>query len=275
MALESVIMKSVFFFLAMLIFMGLMAPARAAGRQTDTVPSTVYKWNNAKIQKSAGRESRQILKGSTRDLANLGIHASTLEPGVTNHPPAAYSDREELLIVKQGQLKATINGTSKVLGPGGLALIVAGDEQSFQNVSDKPATYYIIAFQTKVPVNIQRGRDSGGSLMKDWGELEVKQTDKGESRPIFDRPSSLFERFDIHATALNPGFASHLPHTHRAEEIILMIKGTGESQIGNKFYEATAGDIVFYSSQIPHAIKNKGTEQCGYFAIQWHVKRGD
>ena len=261
-------MKKLFVFLAMFGSTMLVA-------QTDTLRATVYEWNVAKVQKSNGRESRQILNGSTRDLASLGIHTSTLEPGITNHPPVAYNDREELLIIKQGQLKATINGHSKILGPGGLALIVAGEEQSFQNVSDKPVTYYVIAFKTKVPVNIQRGKDGGGSLMKDWSELEVKQTDKGESRPIFDRPSSLFERFDIHATALNPGFASHLPHTHRAEEIILMIKGNAESQIGNKFYKANEGDVVFYSSQNPHAIKNIGTVQCGYFAIQWHVKKDE
>lgn len=261
-------MKNIVFFLAILASTALTA-------QTDTVQAKVYEWKSANVQKSAGRESRQILKGTTLDLASLGIHSSTLDPGITNHPPTAYNDREELLIIKEGQLKATINGNSKILGPGGLALIVAGDQQSFQNVSDKPVTYYIIALQTKVPVNIQRGKDGGGSLMKDWTELEVKQTDKGESRPIFDRPSSLFERFDIHATALNPGFASHLPHTHRAEEIIVMIKGNVESQIGDKFYKASEGDIIFYSSQNPHAIKNTGTEQCGYFAIQWHVKKGD
>jgi hypothetical protein len=42
--------------------------------------------------------------------------------------------------------------------------------------------------------------------MKDWKDLTVTKTDKGESRQIFDRPSSMFERFDMHATNLDAGY---------------------------------------------------------------------
>ena len=107
--------------------------------------------------------------------------------------------------------------------------------------------------------------------MKDWNELQVKKTDKGESRPIFDRPSSMFPRFDVHATALNPGMSSHAPHTHRAEEVILMIKGNGEMLIGQTSHKAKAGDAILLRANIPHAFTNTGSVQCGYFAIQWHV----
>lgn len=237
--------------------------------QTDTLPSAVYNWSDVKPQKTATGERRQVLKGSTLDLATLQIHTSTLGPGKTNHPPRALNDREELIIVKDGNLKVMLGDSSKVLGPGGLALIVAGEEQSFSNPSNKPATYYVLGFTAKDPVNIQRGKQAG-SFMKDWKELEVKQTDKGESRPIFDRTSSMFPRFDVHATTLNPGFASHLPHTHRAEEIILMIKGNGEEVIGQTFHKAKAGDVILLNSNIPHAITNKGSIPCSYFAIQWH-----
>lgn len=255
-------MKIILLALTMLIALNSIA-------QTDSLPSAVYNWSDVKPQKTATGERRQVLKGSTLDLATLQIHTSTLEPGKTNHPPRAYNDREELIIVKEGNVKIMLGDSSKVLGPGGLALIVAGEEQSFSNPSNKPATYYVLGFTAKDPVNIQRGKQAG-SFMKDWKELEVKQTDKGESRPIFDRPSSMFPRFDVHATTLNPGFASHPPHTHRAEEIILMIKGNGEEQIGKAFHKAKAGDVILLNSNIPHNITNKGSMPCSYFAIQWH-----
>lgn len=215
-------------------------------------------------------ERRQILRGSTTDLANLEIHTSTLLPGEMNHPPKANADAEELMIIKEGNLKATVEGATKILGPGGLILLMAGDKQSFLNTGDKPATYYVLAYHSRDGLNLQRGKSGGGSLMKDWKEYETKQTDKGESRPIFDQPSSVFKRFDVHATSLNPGFASHLPHTHRAEEIILMIKGNVEVQIGEKFLPAASGDVILYNSMVPHAVKNTGKVQCSYFAIQWH-----
>ena len=92
-------------------------------------------------------------------------------------------------------LQININGQSKVLGPGGLALIVAGDMQSFTNATDQPVTYYVLGYQPKAPLNIERGKQGGSSFMIDWKDMEVKQTDKGESRPIFNRPSSCLSAF--------------------------------------------------------------------------------
>lgn len=239
--------------------------------QTDSLSSGVYNWSNAKAEKNKTGEKKDILKGNTLDLSGLQIHTSTLESGLTNHPPVVYNDLEELIIVKEGSLTLSINDTSKILGEGGLALIVAGDKQNCSNNSGKPVTYYVLSFHVKDPVNIQRGKTGGGSFMKDWGELTMKKMDRGESRPIFDRPSSLFVRFDVHATALNAGFDSHLPHTHRAEEIILLTKGNGEIQIGQTLHKATAGDVIFLEANVLHAFKNTGNQQCGYYAIQWHT----
>lgn len=239
--------------------------------QNDSLPSGVYNWSNVKAEKNKTGEKKDILKGETLDLSGLQIHTSTLLPGLTNHPAVAYNDREELVIIKEGSLTLTINDTSKILEKGGLALIVAGDKQNCINNSSKPVTYYVISFHAKDAVNIQRGKIGGGSFMKNWDELTMKKTDRGESRPVFDRPSSMFVRFDVHATALNAGFNSHLPHTHRAEEIILLIKGSGEEQIGQDLHKATEGDVIFLEANVLHAFKNTSSQPCGYYAIQWHT----
>ena len=73
----------------------------------------------------------------------------------------------------------------------------------------------------------------------------------------------------MHTTALNPGLESHAQHTHREEEIILIIRGNVTMHIGDKFIPAAPGDVVFLPSMVPHALKNTGTEQCEYFAFQW------
>ncbi|MBC6988416.1 cupin domain-containing protein [Hymenobacter sp. BT491] len=238
--------------------------------QTDDLPSAVYSPTNQAVKKDGGRESRQLAKGSTLDLAELTIHTSTLGPGQMNHPLQGYNDAEELVIVKEGTLTATVKDSTKALGPGGLALIVAGDKQSFRNATKVPATYYVLKFKAKDPVDVQRGQAGGGSFLKDWSQFKMTKTDKGETRPVFDRPSSVFKRFDVHATVLNPGKASHPPHTHRAEEIILMTKGNGEMLIGDKSHKATTGDVILLRSNVPHAFTNTGSTPCGYFAIQWH-----
>ena len=105
--------------------------------------------------------------------------------------------------------------------------------------------------------------------MKDWKELTVKKTDKGESRSIFDRPTSMFKRFEIHATTLNAGFESHPPHTHREEEIILLMQGNVTTNIAGKPYAAVPGDVILLTTNVPHNLKNTGSGQCWYLAMKW------
>ena len=97
----------------------------------------------------------------------------------------------------------------------------------------------------------------------------MKKTDKGESRQIFSQPTSWLTKIDMHATTLNPGEVSHLPHIHRAEEIILMRSGHVQMYINGQHYPAAGGDLVFLASGNPHALENNGTERCEYFALQW------
>ena len=229
-----------------------------AAAQTDTLSSGVYSVLTGKTA------------GSTTDLALFKTHASTLAPGKTNHPPRALNDVEELILLKEGLLKVSINDSAKVLGPGSIVLIMAGDKQSFQNTTDKPATYYVLTFKSPSPVNIQRGKQAGGSLMIDWNDLKPKKTEKGESRPIFDRPTSMFTRFEIHATTLNGGLESHPPHTHRAEEAMLVMQGTTAGSINGKDYPAGVGEILLLRPDILHNIKNTGTGQCWYYAMKWY-----
>jgi (S)-ureidoglycine aminohydrolase len=224
--------------------------------QTDSLSSGVYH-----VQKTTG---------STTDLASFKAHTSTLAPGQTNHPLRALNDAEELIFIKEGVLKVNINDSSKTLGPGSIVFIMAGDKQNFQNTSDKPATYYVLSFKSPSGVNLQRGSDAGGSLMLDWNSLKVKKTEKGESRPIFDRPSAMFARFEIHATTLNGGLESHPPHTHKAEEAMLVMQGNTAGNINGKDYPANVGDILLLRPDIPHNIKNTGTGQCWYYAMKWY-----
>lgn len=252
-----------------LLAIALLAMASQLFAQSDSVLAGVYSYNNSKAIKIPGGERRNILSGSSTDLSKLEIHAVTLDAGKSARGAETANDLEKLILVKEGSLSLMVNDSTKVLGPAGYAVLLAGDKQGFINTSATPLTYYSISYRSRLPVNIKRGMDAGGASMKDWKDLQVKQTAKGESRQIFDRPSSMFARFDMHATALNPGFDSHAPHNHRAEEIILMIKGEIQVQLAQNFYPAIAGDVIFYPSNSLHAVKNTGNLQCGYFAIQW------
>ena len=45
-------------------------------------------------------------------------------------------------------------------------------------------------------------------------------------------------------TALNAGIESHPVHTHRAEEIMLLMKGTATAHIDRKNMTVAAGDVM-------------------------------
>ena len=253
----------------MLIVVLLVLNTSALMGQEPPVTSGVYQWHGRKVEKDESRERRPILNGHTRDLAHLEIHASTLAPGKTPHPSHAHEAEEELVIVKEGRLKVTIEEESKVLGPGSIALIVPGDEHGFESVGDTQASYYIMKYSSKLPMNKERGKEAGGSLMVDWNELAFNPHDKGGIRRYFDRTTSMCERFEMHVTTLNEGLKSHDPHTHRPAEIILVIEGDTEMQIGEDFYQGTQGDLYFVASEISHAIRNTGQGSCMYFAFQF------
>jgi (S)-ureidoglycine aminohydrolase len=255
-------MKKIFFFLF------ITNAVAAIAQKNDSILSGVYYWNKLEPVKEDTRVGRQVLEGKTFALEYFEIHASTLEPGKAPHPPHTHADQEELIIIKEGQVKITINGQSKILGPGSIAFAIPGDEHGIENAGKKQATYYILKYKGRSP-NIDRGKQAGGSFMLDWNELKTNNTGKGYRRDFFNKATSQLAQFEMHTTALNKDSVSHAPHTHVQEEIILIIRGNVTMHIDGKLYPASAGDLVFLSSGIPHALLNTGKEQCEYFAFQW------
>ena len=238
-------------------------------QQKDSLPPRVYHWSDLATKREETRVVRHAMEGSTTALSHFEVHSTTLEPGKPPHPPHVHQDIEELIIVKEGQVKITIGGTSKILGPGSIAFAMPGDEHGIENTGTVQATYYILKYKSKLTMNMERAKQHGGSFMLDWNELVFKKTDKGGRRDFFNRSTSQLEKFEMHTTALNPGFDSHAPHTHKEEEIILLLRGNVEMYIAGNLHKASPGDIIFLSSGVSHALKNTGSEQCEYFAFQW------
>lgn len=236
--------------------------------QSDTVASKVYVWNILKVEKQGSRESRPIAEGSGNVLSNMEWHVTTIEPGMAPHAPHRHAD-EEFIIVKEGQVKITIGDSSKQLGAGSFALFIPGDEHGIVNVGNTKATYYVFRYRSKAPVDMERGRKAGGSFMIDWNSVAFKPHDRGGIRNFFDRPTAMLTRFEMHVTTLNAGIKSHDPHTHKAEENVLLVKGNTEMQIAQSHQKANTGDLIYLSSNILHAIENIGTDAAIYFAFQW------
>jgi len=238
--------------------------------QGSTVISKVYPWSSLEVIKEETRDRRQIIDGSSAGLTSLEIHASTLEPGKAPHASHTHADEEEVIIVKEGKLQSTIKDKTRILGAGSVALAIPGEEHGFVNGGDSQTTYYILKFKSKLPLDSERGKKAGGSFLIDRNEVEFVKGEKGGRRNYFDKPTSMFERFEMHVTTLNQGLASHAPHQHKAAEIIILVSGNAEMQIGDSYMKMEPGDLVFLESQVSHALKNIGDSPCEYFAFQWN-----
>ena len=64
-----------------------------------------------------------------------------------------------------------------------------------------------------------------GESVYDWNNMEVKKTPIGETRAILRGRTATLDELEMHVTTLNPGEASHPPHKHPNEELVILDKG--------------------------------------------------
>lgn len=236
--------------------------------QSSVIPG-VYAWKDPDRKTQKNILSATLFEGSVYDMEYLGMRSAVLLPSKAPASVKLSGKEEQLLIIRTGSLTLTIQDSTWTIGPGSIALIMPGEKYSLHNKTTLSCSYYVMTYRAKLPVDAARGMAAGGSLVKDWNKIIFKPHDKGGTRKYFERPTAMCKRFEMHVTTLKEGLRSHEPHTHRAEEIIVMIDNKTEMQIGNTFYKGNAGDVYYLGSNVPHAIRNDGTGPCMYFAFQF------
>jgi len=237
--------------------------------QTDSILSGMYSWKGPtrKIEKNILAVT--LFEGKTYDMGWLQMSANTLMLSKKKTRLQVPANEEHLMIIKSGQLIIQVKDSNWTVGPGSVALLMPGEKYSLQNIVNDACNFYEMKYRSKLWVNITRAKASGGSQVKDWSKIEFKAHDKGGIRNFFERPTAMCKRFEMHVTTLKQGIKSHDPHTHRAEEIILVIDNRTQMQIADKFYKGNTGSIYYLGSNISHAIQNDGLGTCTYFAFQF------
>ena len=132
--------------LALLLLTVLTAAVMAVQAQSAKpapLNSTAIEWNSVEAKTNATGSSRKFFEGSTAGLDLLECHASTLNPGTTNHV-ILERPNDELTIVQAGTLEAIVNGQWVRLGPGSVVYNAANTQQSLRNLGAVPATYHVI-----------------------------------------------------------------------------------------------------------------------------------
>ena len=102
-----------------------------------------------------------------------------------------------------------------------------------------------------------------------WADLTPAKTPVGERREVVRQPTRTLDELEMHVTTLNPHVASHPPHTHPNEEMVIVKEGTLKAHVNGREIVVPAGGILFFASMQPHAVQNIGDEPATYYVINW------
>ncbi|HEY1019259.1 MAG TPA: cupin domain-containing protein [Sediminibacterium sp.] len=254
----------------MKLFSALLLLITSTNAWSQTLPSKVFYWNEAAVQSTANGTTRTIFSGAGAILAKHQVTGISIHPGKTISYPSNVNGDELFFIVKKGPVTVHLNNQHTQLDRGSVVLVLPGDEARIENNSDQEAEVYEMRYRSIASPHAARGKKAGASFVMNWKDMVFKPHDKGGVRQLFDRQTVMFNRFDIHVTQLNQGLKSHDPHTHKNEEIILMLEGNAEMQIGTDHQKANPADVVLLGSNVLHNLSNIGQTPCLYFAIQWN-----
>ena len=111
--------------------------------ETPIMHSKVFDWNSIQVESKQHGATRRFFQAPTATLDELELHVTTLNPGKAPHPPHKHSD-EELILVKEGTVESTLNGETRLAGPGSVIFQASNEMHGIRNVSDKPATYFVV-----------------------------------------------------------------------------------------------------------------------------------
>ena len=112
-----------------------------------------------------------------------------------------------------------------------------------------------------------------GESVYDWNKMVVKKTPIGETRQVLRGPTATLDELEMHVTTLNPGEASHPPHKHPNEELIILDKGTVEALINDSWVRVGAGSVILNASNVMHGLRNVGDTQAQYHVVNWRTDK--
>jgi quercetin dioxygenase-like cupin family protein len=128
---------------------GLLLPAlltprslRLAGK--GVLPAKAYRFEDLPTRVIGDNRLHPIVQGETHTGFPIEVHQTDLAPGGIPHAPHRH-EHEELFLVREGTLEATIAGERTSLAPGSAAYVASNVEHGIRNAGKTRAQYFVIA----------------------------------------------------------------------------------------------------------------------------------
>jgi len=102
-----------------------------------------------------------------------------------------------------------------------------------------------------------------------WEEIQATPSPNGRSHQWLRTATATLDELEIHVTTLPPGQASHEPHKHPNEEVIIVKEGTVEAFQAGQTRRLGPGAVMFMASNELHAVRNVGDTPATYHVINW------
>ena len=138
------------FFLLLFTAVAMIEWTAEAQSKTPALTSTAILWVSPEVKTNATGSSRKFFEGSTANLEMIECHASTLNPGATNHVILSRPN-DEVIIVKDGILEVYVGDKWVRVGPGSVIFNAANTPQSMWNPGGVPVEYHVITFRPTSP----------------------------------------------------------------------------------------------------------------------------
>jgi (S)-ureidoglycine aminohydrolase len=205
---------------------------------------------------------------ATATLSRFEVHRTTLQPGAKPHD-AHRHEREEMMIVLEGELEVLIEDTKTRIGAGSAFFVVSNDLHGVTNVGEKAATYLVLNFYTPEGTKIPLGKKPAiASTVWEWSELPVKSSPKAERRNFVDAATRTMPKFEMHTTTLHPGAPKH-GGKHPDEQFFIMKEGEMEAVAGGQTIRVGPGDLFFATSDQEFGWHHVGDKPSTYYVVRF------
>ncbi len=115
--------------------------------QNPVMQSTAFDWNSIAVKQTDVGSVRQFFRNPTITLDELECHVTTLNPGLSSHPPHKHAN-EELVIIREGNVEVLSNGEWKKVGPGSVVFNASNQLHALKNIGTTPAVYHVINWKS-------------------------------------------------------------------------------------------------------------------------------
>lgn len=105
-----------------------------------------------------------------------------------------------------------------------------------------------------------------------YDHARAQPTASGYLLPLVDGPTHNLKRLESHITRLHAKNASHEPHRHEDEELVILRSGLIEVEVDDIVHTLSSGDLLVIASNALHGIRNTSNEVAEYYVVRMQVR---